>query len=621
MLKSNYTNSVSDVNLKRIAKGTLDKTASVLANTFGPFGATTIIDKYPEYPKFTKDGFSVLEGLKFNGPIERNVLEMVKEMAASQVFRVGDGSTSTIIAASKIYDSITEIMKVFKRKNIAVTSHQFITALKNVRDAYTAELLRIAKPVTEDMTQLLDIAAISLNNDEKLGKLVFDAFKEVGLSGDVTFEKTNTRDVSVEVIKGAKVDFGYIHDKGYNSKENLSMVLEDSDVIMFSHPIEGTNYTDLFIDIINYYICTKKPVTIIVHRLGDAAWGHVDRIWSSNFVENVNIVNMPQNIAHTINMAKDIATCCGCSVLDKSLIKNIKFFEDSFYNGQEVDRAKILSAKINEEFLPFIGKAGRVESTKTHTIIQDGAGIVNNPEAINEIIGNLEAKLKIAQETPGNFTQGTASELRNRIAVLKNKMAVINVGGTTDQERNATYDLIEDAVKACRSALKHGYTVGGNYAVPVAYKGIKKFGTLLDEYKSWDDAFTDVKETLTEIKLEASYNLEEPNVSTSEILEELCTMAINESFRSMIKLIYRNGYGEDLKDYYINNGVMDGVAYNVVTREYDTRVLNSANTEIEIISTAVSIISLLISSNQFLGSDMNATLAMYAHLEFKEETK
>lgn len=616
-LKSNFTNSVSDQNLKMIAKGTLDKTASILANTFGPFGATTIVDKYPEYPKFTKDGFSVLEALKFNGPIERNVLEMVKEMAASQVFRVGDGSTSTIIAASKIYDSITEIMGVFKEKEIPVTSHQFITALKNVRDRYTEELLKMARPVTEDMTQLLDIAAISLNNDQHLGKLVYDAFKEVGLSGDVTFEKTNTRNVSVDVINGAKIDFGYIHDKGYNSKENLSMVLEDTDVIIFSHPIEGTNYTDLFIDIINYYLCTKKPVTIIVHRLGDAAWGHVDRIWSSSFVENVNIVNMPQNIAHTINMAKDVATCCGCSVLDKSLIKNIRFYEDSFYDGKEVDRAKILSAKINEEFLPFIGKAGRVESTKTHTIIQDGFGIVNNAEEINEIIGNLEAKLKIAQETPGNFTQGTASELRNRIAVLKNKMAVINVGGTTDQERNATYDLIEDAVKACRSALKHGYTVGGNYAVPVAYNSIKPVGSLLDRYSDWQQAFEVVQNKLRDAKRGTDNSI----VSSSELLEALFTIAINNSFRSMIKLIYKNGYGVDLDNFRIDKGVIDKTALNVVTGEYDNKVLNSANTEIEIISTAVSIISLLISSNQFLGADMNATIAMYAHLEYKGEIK
>ncbi|MGL6099510.1 MAG: TCP-1/cpn60 chaperonin family protein [Fusobacteriaceae bacterium] len=611
MLKSNYTNSVSDVNLKRIAKGTLDKTADILANTFGPFGATTIIDKYPEYPKFTKDGFTVLESLKFNGPIERNVLEMVKEMASSQVFRVGDGSTSTIIAASRIYDDITGIMRVFKDNDVAITSYQFINSLKNVRDMYTSKLIAMARPVTDDMSQLLDIAAISLNNDSELGELVYNAFKEVGLSGDVTFEKTNTRDVSVEIINGAKIDFGYIHDKGYNSKETLSMVLEDSDVIIFSHPIEGTNYTDLFIDIINYYICVKKPVTIIVHRLGDAAWGHIDRIWSSSFVENINIVNMPQNMGHSVNMAKDVAMCCGCSVLDKSLIKNIRFFENSFYNGGEVDRAKILSAKINEEFLPFIGKAGRVESTKTHTIIQDGYAIVNDSDAINEVIFNLESKLKIAQETPGNFNTGTVSELRNRIAVLKNKMAVINVGGPTDQERNATYDLIEDAVKACRSALKHGYTVGGNYAIPVAYSHLVPIGTMLDRHSDWSDTF---KKLFNMLDLHPEYAGGKPE--HIYVLESLFIIAINESFRSMIKLIYRNGFGQDLEDSIIDRGAIKCLAYNVVTGEYDSKVLNSANTEVEILSTAVSIISLLISSNQFLGSDMNATLAMYAHLEF-----
>lgn len=49
-------------------------------------------------------------------------------------------------------------------------------------------------------------------------------------------------------------------------------------------------------------------------------------------------------------------------------------------------------------------------------------------------------------------------------------MGVINVGGFTELEKSANYDLVEDAVKACESAYLYGYVPGQSISIRTAIK-------------------------------------------------------------------------------------------------------------------------------------------------------
>ncbi|MGL5718084.1 MAG: TCP-1/cpn60 chaperonin family protein, partial [Paraclostridium sp.] len=506
-----------------------------LANTFGPFGATSVIDQYPTgRPKFTKDGLDLLMSIKLNGPVENNVLEMVREMATNQVLRVGDGSTSTIISASEMYNQIMELKSFLKKNDIIVPTQVFINAYKKAKEFYMNGLLEKAKPISDDLNELNKIASIALNNDEEVGNIIGDAYSKAGINGEVLYEKKSGAGIEVEAIDGIKLGYGYLMENGYNNKEKLSNVLKDPTVLIFSQRIEGTNYTSLFVDILNYYMVTQKPLVIIAHGLGDSAMTHVDTNFARFMIENINIVEFPQNLEMNIKMARDLAMVCGGKVIDKDLDPGLKMYVDEFYttvidkNDKDYgakSKHKVIHTPFSEAFMNYMGSAEEVESTKGYTVVKGGKGLKTNSEEIAETKANLTDKLKAIMANRTDKDNMAVAVLKNRLAALDNKMVKIYVGGDTEQERDATYALIDDAVKATRSALKNGYIIGGNYAV------LSVFDSTPGQFTTHDIC----TKSITEIA--ESWN---GNLYTD--LDKICRVVIAKSFFNMISRVYENGY-------------------------------------------------------------------------------
>lgn len=601
-----FTNTMRNEDFQEIAKITLGSIADILANTFGPFGATTVIDQYPTgLPKFTKDGLEVLMAIKFNGPAENNTLEMVREMATKQVLRVGDGSTSTIISASEMYDQIMELKEHLKELGIVIPTQVFVNAFKKAKDFYMQGLLEKALPISDDLNELKKIASIALNNDEELGAIIGDAYNRVGKNGEVLYERKSGSGIEVEEINGIKIDYGYLMENGYNNKEKLSNVLKDPDILIFSQRIEGSNYTALFIDILNYYMVTQKPLVIIAHGLGDAAMTHVDTNFARYMIENINIVEFPQNLELNIKMARDLAMVCGGKVIDKDLDPGLKMYEDSFYTAvvdkndpdfQAKSKAKVTHTPFSEAFMNYLGSAEEVESSKHSTVIKGGMGLSTNAEEIETTKRNLNEKLAAIMANKTDKDNMAVAVLKNRISALNNKMVKIYVGGDTEQERESTYALIDDAIKATRSALKNGYIIGGNYAVlSVFHAAGGKVST----------------EQVCTMSIKEIMELDICEGSAYDNLDKLFRIVIAKSFYNMISRVYENGYGSPIPTNVVIKALEEGKAYNVVTREFDGLVLNSANSEMETVESATSIISLLTSSNQFVGATVDLMLGIY----------
>ena len=68
------------------------------------------------------------------------------------------------------------------------------------------------------------IATISTNNDEKLGKLIGDAFREVGETGVVTMEPTEGGATEIEIVPEEIVETTPEYDSG---DVDVSALLED----------------------------------------------------------------------------------------------------------------------------------------------------------------------------------------------------------------------------------------------------------------------------------------------------------------------------------------------------------------------------------------------------------
>ena len=98
-------NVVDDNTFKNRICTVFKQVSDALSKTLGPYGSTTIIEKFGEM-YITKDGWQVLKAIRFDSPIDNNIMMMLVRIATQVVLKVGDGSTSSIVAANNLLDKL-----------------------------------------------------------------------------------------------------------------------------------------------------------------------------------------------------------------------------------------------------------------------------------------------------------------------------------------------------------------------------------------------------------------------------------------------------------------------------------------------------------------------------------
>ena len=83
-----------------------------------------------------------------------------------------------------------------------------------------------------DEDKLRDVAIISANNDNKIGKIIADVYESVGEDGIVTVEKSQTSETYFETTNGIKVDRGYLSPLFINDQRKDECILEDVHILV-----------------------------------------------------------------------------------------------------------------------------------------------------------------------------------------------------------------------------------------------------------------------------------------------------------------------------------------------------------------------------------------------------
>src|SRR5438552_13472264 len=181
-----------------------DKLARAFGSTLGPTGPNVIIEKSFGGPTVTKDGVTVSKEIDLPDPFENMGAKLVNAVAQKTSDAAGDGTTTATILALSIYQeglrSVTagaNPMAVKRGIDKAVAA-----AVKHLEDNLTKKLSK-----KEEMQH---VAAISANNDPKIGELMANAFEKVGRDGVITVEEGKTSETVLEFVDGMQFDKGYI---------------------------------------------------------------------------------------------------------------------------------------------------------------------------------------------------------------------------------------------------------------------------------------------------------------------------------------------------------------------------------------------------------------------------
>jgi chaperonin GroEL len=400
------------------------KMSRAVKSTLGPSGNTVLIES-PEHTHgitVTKDGVTVAKSVDLIDPVENLAVRMMKEAADRTATAAGDGTTTAIVLTEALVLGGLEKIKDNHNRT------EVLRHLVDMSNKVVEKLKAKSKKVTTKM--LVDVATISANNDKSIGQIIAEVYKDVGKTGIVTVEKSQTHDTYAETTMGLKFDRGYLSPLFINDQKKDECVFEDVMVLVADMEIANI----LQIENVLKPIITEGKKLLIISPC------------------NVNVVN-----TLAANVMKGNLKVCAVPPPNFGYKQHEVMHDIAVSVG-----ATYFSEKTGDDLSHItyadLGHAAKVIVSKDKTVILKSDARAKK-EKIDERVAQLwEAHAQATKKHDKDF-------LLERIASLTGGIGVIFVGGNTDLEQKELYDRVDDAVCAVRSALEEGILPGAGKAL------------------------------------------------------------------------------------------------------------------------------------------------------------
>src|SRR6201999_3244331 len=209
-------------------------------------------------PAITKDGVTVAKEIELEDPIENMGAQMVKEVASKTADIAGDGTTTATVLAQAI---ISEGLK-----NVAAGANpmDLKRGIDKAVEKVVASLSAQSQTIGNDKNKIEQVASISANNDNNIGKLIAQAFGKVGKEGVITVEEAKGTDTTVDVVEGMQFDRGYISAYFVTNTEKMEAELQNPYILIFDKKISSMK--DI-LHILEKVAQSGRPLLIIAEDL------------------------------------------------------------------------------------------------------------------------------------------------------------------------------------------------------------------------------------------------------------------------------------------------------------------------------------------------------------------
>jgi chaperonin GroEL len=406
---------------KKILDGvaTLAKAVKV---TLGPRGRNVLIEKKFGASTITKDGVTVAKEIELKDPYENIGAQMVKEVASKTSDSAGDGTTTATILAEAIF------REGLKNVSAGVNPIMLKRGIDKAVEAVVAELARTSKKV-ETSEEIRQVATVSANWDDEIGKIIADAMERVGKDGTITVEEAKTIETSLEVVEGTQFDEDHLSPYFVTDPNSMECVLENAYILIYEKKISALN--DL-LPLLQTVAQSGKPLMLIAEDVeGEALAALVVNKLRGTL--NVCAVKAPGFGDRRKAMLEDIAVLTGGKFISEDL-----------------------GIKLENVSMGDLGRAKRITVSKENTTIVEGNG---SHEAIQARIKQIRYQI---EESTSDYDR---EKLQERLAKLAGGVAVIRVGATTEPEMKEKKDRVDDALHATRAAVEEGISAGGSVAL------------------------------------------------------------------------------------------------------------------------------------------------------------
>jgi len=411
-----------NLDARDLLKKGVDELADAVKVTLGPKGRNVIIDKKYGAPQITKDGVTVAKEIELADPFKNMGAQLVKEVASKTNDDAGDGTTTATVLAQSIIG--------VGLKNVTAGANPM--DLKRGIDKAVLKVVENLKTqaveVGDDLKKIENVAKISANGDETIGKLIAEAMQKVSKEGVITVEESKGTDTYVDVVEGMQFDRGYISPYFVTDTEAMEVDFENPLILIHDKKISAIKE---LLPILEKGVQTGKPLLIIAEDIDSEALTTlvVNRLRGSL---KIAAVKAPGFGDRRKEMLEDIAILTGGVVVSEE-------------KGLTLENAT----------LDMLGSAEKITIDKDTTTIVNGVG---EKAAIESRIGQIRAQI---EKTTSDYDR---EKLQERLAKLAGGVAVLYVGAASEVEMKEKKDRVQDALSATRAAVEEGTVPGGGVA-------------------------------------------------------------------------------------------------------------------------------------------------------------
>lgn len=548
-------NVVSEGEFKNKTVTVFERVASALAKTLGPYGSTTIIEKFGDL-HITKDGWQLLKKIKFGDTTNDAILQLLVNISAQVVIKVGDGSTSSIIASDELLKAINanEILKSMRPKDLLDSINRVVNIICETIESNAIQVDKSDNATYEDIR---NIALISTNGEEEIADMIQKIYIETG-NPAIEFVKSKNNVTKMEIVNGYKMPFMNYIDGIFINNENGTCDIKSPCIIMFDHKVDREYYDTIISAMRQKAMQEQRKLVVIAPYFDNYLLDRLRKELNMQYNKLGETLEVYVRIGlinnHMSDLYNDFAALCGATIINEVVMDEILDRE------KEVSIQDIWDMNLN----------GTVEKMSIGDKTTFITGFINKDENKYELLLNdALSKYKDREESDRglNIVTDETFKLKQRISKLRGTMGSISVGGNSELEKSANFDLVEDAVKACESAYNYGYNIGQNIAIHKAIACV---------------LFNDEAE-LSETDIEI--------INT-----------IGKAFANVLRRVIENKreITEEALGTIISKGINEDVCFDLISEQFTKSVINSCRTDIEILKATTSIIGLLMSSNQYI---------------------
>lgn len=506
------------------------------------------------------------------------------------------------------------------------------------------------------------VVYISSNGDKEMSENIASLYRELKFPG-ISCELSPDGITRSKLIQGYHYDM-VLNDRLYINSDDDTMKVTGADVIMFSVKVTKDIYQNILVPLNEHSRMRGRKLIVCASMYDETALGQTIRRDLNNEYQKNKDINMVlctyKAISdHTRKLAEDFAMLTNTIIIDRELKASInKQLEeganilDIFNMDHRDEIPNLVCVGMNNEGavrfintdkpdsvteLPIaenairVGYIGSASIGLTKSLFEE---FYYNETRYNAVVKEAEMLLKEAEDKYkklGTFNIVT-TQAQQRLFALKLNMGSIEVGADSELSQKLVKDAVDDAIKAASSAFNHGVINGCNIDMIRSITDMREVYNRLEWYDSTKkdlyltvmdillDGFKDVYRTVLSNAFPDRVIISAEMINEDTDISDFVISAVENVFHKNIFNFIPDEYKDDiiantvyqqfdrndhagkcmLHDLIINISSKTGNVFDVSTKEYTNTVINSTQTDEEILIATIDLMALLITGNQML---------------------